>query len=110
MSNEEPISLDDPGDERPPFRRYSATDADLARFLNRRMYRGFEGGSIDLAKDGDTFCVIINESAMADFMDEEDQGHSFTRVIAFDTEAERAEYLARNWPPRRRGDRRERPQ
>lgn len=66
-----------------------------ARFPGMRMIKGFEGGAIYTAEQGDKFYVIIDEGTMADFIGEEDADllSSLVKVLTFDDEAERTQYL-----------------
>lgn len=61
----------------------------------------FEGGAAYAASRDGRFYVLINEVATFDLLSDEDrEGLSPLRVLEFDSEAERAEYLKRRrWLP-----------
>ena len=63
--------------------------------------RGFEGGAVYQASRDGRFYVIVNETAAFDLLSEEDRdGLSAVRVLEFDTDADRTEYLRRRrWLP-----------
>lgn len=65
-------------------------------------YRGFEGGSVHTAEREGRFFVIIDESAMADMLDEDDLADmQLTKAIEFDSPEARAEYLEKRFAARR---------
>jgi hypothetical protein len=87
-------------DEPPKSRRYSVKSEELDRFPNMRPYMRREGSSVSLAEDETRFYVIVNESAMWDFLDEDDKAFAGISVTEFDTDAGRTEYLTeRGWYP-----------
>lgn len=55
----------------------------------------FEGGAVYTAENDNRFFVILDESAMAGLLDEEDlEGMELVKVHEFETERQRDAYLA----------------
>lgn len=81
-----------------------AFDALDKRFPDRQMLVGFEGGAVYVAEAEGEFVLITSESALADFLDEEDQDLvAAAGAYFFDSDADRRLYASeRGWNPRRR--------
>ncbi len=64
-------------------------------FPNARGVRGWEGGHAYLAERDGVSYVIIDEGTLAEFVgkDDRDMLKQLIKIIAFDSEAERSEYV-----------------
>ncbi|MFC3092975.1 hypothetical protein DRW07_01990 [Alteromonas sediminis] len=61
---------------------------------HKKRYKLTEGGAIYTAMSGDRYLVIIDESMMAEFM--EDEGDiELVNIVDFNSESERESYLKR---------------
>lgn len=71
---------------------------------DRALLRGFEGGAVFTAEREGRFYVIQDEGTLADFLSDEDlAGLELTKVLEFETAAERAAYIReRGWDSSRR--------
>jgi len=68
----------------------------------RKLYAGFEGGSIHTAERDGRYYVIVDESTLFDLLSEEDmEGLEPIKVLEFESEQERAAYLAQRYPKER---------
>ena len=68
-----------------------------SRYSDLSMYRGFEGGSVYLAKGADDWVIITNESTMLDFLSEEDReglAESAVHIYSFTSQSKRDEFVA----------------
>jgi hypothetical protein len=70
------------------------------QFAAKCLLKGFEGGAVYAAEHDGKYYIIEDESSMATFLDEDDlEGIELKRVLEFDTESERQEYInQRGWP------------
>ena len=67
-------------------------------FPDKTLLKGFEGGAVYLAEDGEKFYLILDEGTMASILDEEDLPDELVKTIEFDTVKERDEYIkSRGW-------------
>jgi hypothetical protein len=69
-------------------------------FPNARQVRGWEGGCAYLAELNGVSYVIVDEGTLADFVGEDDRHllDQLVKIIAFDSEAERSQYVHTQWP------------
>lgn len=69
------------------------------RFPERRLLAGFEGGSVHAAESDGEFVLIVDESTMVEYLDEEDRDLVRpTTVYVFTTDGDRSAYAAgRGW-------------
>jgi hypothetical protein len=61
-------------------------------FPNKRLLFSGEGGGVYVAERNGRFYLITDESAMADFLDEDDETPQTTRIRVFTTLAARMEF------------------
>jgi len=73
--------------------RHRAGYAYHARFPDLVEFAGYEGGAVFLAGQSSPCHVILDESTLADFMDEEDE---LIVIHTFSTPAERDAWLREN--------------
>ena len=67
-------------------------------FTNRTLYQRFEGGAVYTAEEKGAFLVVIDESAIADILPlEEVEGLELIKIIKFETEPDRTNYLSRRF-------------
>ncbi len=73
-------------------------------FPQRALLQGFEGGAVFTAERDGRFYVIQDEGTLADFLSDEDlAGLELTKVLEFETAAERSAYIReRGWDSPRR--------
>ena len=77
---------------------YKIGNVDDDYFPDKTLLKGFEGGSVYLAEDGEKFYLILDESTMASILDEEDLPDELVKTIEFDTVEEIYEYIkSRGW-------------
>ncbi|MEO5753170.1 MAG: hypothetical protein ABIR38_00495 [Chthoniobacterales bacterium] len=73
-------------------------DFDLTDFQNTTVVKQFEGGVIYTATGAGKPVLILDESTLADLLNEEDRaGLSFVSVIKFENAAERQNYIERRF-------------
>ena len=75
------------------------SDSRISDFPGYRKLLAREGGAVYLAEGGGMFYVVIDESAFADLLSEEDlEGLELQKTLEFDDAAERDAYLReRGW-------------
>ena len=67
-------------------------------YPKRTLLKGFEGGAVFLSEKNGKYYLILDESTMAGFFDEEDLPECLVKVIEFETDEERDEYIKdRGW-------------
>jgi hypothetical protein len=67
-------------------------------FPDRRCIHRYEGGAVYVAEQENRFYVILDESAMAGLLDDEDlKDMNLVRFLLFDSDAERDAYLHRRF-------------
>lgn len=76
-------------------------------FPNARMLRGWEGGAAYAAERDGAFFIVIDESTMSDFLDEDDPTDRdvldrLVTVLEFPDEQARDRHAAEAFPKRRR--------
>ena len=77
---------------------YKIGNVDDDYFPDKTLLKGFEGGAVYLAEDGEKFYLILDESTMASILDEEDLPDELVKTIEFATVEERDEYIiSRGW-------------
>ena len=77
---------------------HAAADSTVGEFPDRRCLHRYEGGTVYVAERENRFYVILDESAMADLLDEEDaDGLDHVNVLEFDNDADREAYLVRRF-------------
>ena len=77
---------------------YKIGNVDDDYFPDKTLLKGFEGGAVYLAEDGEKFYLILDESTMASILDEEDLPDELVKTIEFDTVEERDKYIkSRGW-------------
>ena len=73
----------------------ATTSPTIQQFPDHRCVYHFEGGVVYVAERDGHFYVILDESTMADLLDEGDaEGLDVVKVLEFDTDADREAYLA----------------
>lgn len=72
----------------------------LEHFPKAREVSAWEGGRAYLAERDGVAYVLVDEGTLADLLDDEDQDllDGLVKVIAFESEAERTEYIRTRWP------------
>lgn len=80
--------------------RHKAGYAYQARFPDLAEFAAYEGGAVFLAGQSSPYYVILDESTLADFMDEEDE---LIVIHTFNSPAERDTWLRENLPRSKSG-------
>lgn len=68
-------------------------------FPNARQVRSWEGGCAYLAEQDGVYYVIVDEGTLVDFLgaDDRDLLDQLIKVIAFESNAERDQYVLTRW-------------
>lgn len=69
----------------------------MSKMENQQLFARFEGGAIYTAEADGQFLVLVNEAAVADFLEDSHDSQALAKPMTFSSNDERADYLQRRY-------------